>query len=35
MLGWWRILFLDDDMTALNPDDVSAAERLAGHLQRG
>jgi hypothetical protein len=28
MLGWSRILFLDDDITGLNPDDVQAAINL-------
>ena len=28
MLGWSRILFVDDDITALNPDDVQKASGL-------
>ena len=30
MLGWERILFLDDDITALNPHDVRRASSLLG-----
>jgi hypothetical protein len=31
MLGWSRILFLDDDITAPNPDELRKANRLLGH----
>jgi hypothetical protein len=30
MIGWSRILFLDDDITGLNPDDVRQASGLLG-----
>jgi hypothetical protein len=30
MLGWRRVLFLDDDITKLNPDDVRRASGLLG-----
>ena len=31
MLGWSRILFLDDDITAPNPDELRTASGLLGH----
>ena len=34
MLGWSRVLFLDDDITKLDPDDVRTAGA-AGRAQRG
>jgi hypothetical protein len=30
MMGWSRVLFLDDDITKLNPDDMRAAGALLG-----